>query len=155
MSLGEDGLRAVFAEETEEVFISLLEFDDAQTGTLIYATDSSVNVSYASNLYVAFPFELTLPPDDGESIPTTKIRLSNVSLDLMNLLRGMIDPPRVRVTIVMASDLTSVKADVNNLKLSGFSATTQTIDLSAAQPDYLIAAFPAHTYSRGNYRTLF
>ena len=89
-TLGEDGLRAIFAEETGEVFLALLEVMDPSLDEPIRAVNDTVDHVHQGKLYTAYPFELVLPDSDGETLPKTSISISNVSPALITVLRKMV-----------------------------------------------------------------
>lgn len=148
-------LREIFAEETGEVFLCLLEIDDPTLQDKIYAVNDTKDIISNFQKYTAFPFQVTLPTADGESLATLQFSISNVSVALIELVRKMQNPVTVRMKVVMASKPDDVKVDIKYMKLQSITADAQVISFTVMGPEFLSTAFPSHTYSRGAYRALY
>jgi len=153
--LSDQAIREIFAEETGEVFLTLLEIDDPSLNEVIYAVNNTVDVIHNFNVYKAFPFEITLPTSDGETLPVMRIRISNVSVALVELIRKMRDPITITIKVVMASSPNDIKIKVEHMRLRNASINMQTIEFSVMEPNFLSSSWPAHTYNQGQYRGVF
>jgi len=151
----ETTLREIFAEETGEVFLTLLEIDDPNLSEKIYAVNDTVDIVHNFQIYKAYPFELALPPSDGETLPSLRIRISNVSLSLITLVRNMTNAPIIRVKVIRAADPETAIVDVQRMRLKGVSADMQVLEFEVMSPDFLTSKFTGHTYNFGHYRGLF
>lgn len=154
-NLGENGLRAIFAEETGEVFLTLLKVSEPSLPEPLLAVNDTVDHTHNGELYTAYPFEPVLPNSDGETLPKTLVRISNVSPKLITILRKMASPVKVELKVVLASDIDVVKAEIKRLELKQITADVQVIDFTALSPVFLSAQWPAHGYSQDAYRALF
>jgi len=58
-------ITAVNSQTTTNVFLVLLEISHSAVSTF-YLVNNTENVVSGANTYIAFPFAVTLPPDDPE-----------------------------------------------------------------------------------------
>ncbi|MBW1803819.1 MAG: DUF1833 family protein, partial [Deltaproteobacteria bacterium] len=56
----------VNSQQVQDALLWILEFTDHNGATVLRAVNNLEDVTSNGNLYTAFPFELTLPPDDGQ-----------------------------------------------------------------------------------------
>lgn len=148
-------LREIFAEETGEIFLCLLEIDDPTLVDKIYAVNDTQDIISNYIKYTAFPFEVTLPISDGESAGILQFSISNVSVKLIELVRKMRDPVTVRMKVILASEPDDVKVDLRYMQLKSITADAQLLTFSVSGPAFLSDTFPSHTYSRSAYRALY
>lgn len=153
-TLDEHTLRSIYAEESGEVFLALLEIDTPSLSKALRAVNDSVDHTHQGNLYTAFPFDFVLPPSDGASLPKLSVRISNVSLKLIELIRLMEDPINIKLIIVLASDIDTVKVEIEHMTLRNVEANSQTITFSVMEPTFLSAAWVQHRYTAKEYRGL-
>lgn len=150
-----DELREIFAEETGEIFLCLLEIDDPTLVDKIYAVNDTQDIISNYIKYTAFPFQVTLPISDGASVGVLQFSISNVSVKLIELVRKMRDPVTVRLKVILASAPDEIKVDLRYMKLKSVTADEQLLTFSVSGPAFLSETFPSHTYSRSAYRALF
>lgn len=147
-------MRAIYSEESGEVFLALLEIATPSLDEPLRAVNDSVDHRHKGDLYTAFPFEFVLPPSDGVSLPKLAVRISNVSLKLIELIRMMEDPINIKLIIVLASDIDNVKIEVEHMTLRKVDANAQIITFSIMEPTFLSSAWVQHRYTAKAYRGL-
>lgn len=67
--------------------------------------------------YEAFPFEIVLPPDNGAAPASVKVKTVNVGAELMEILRATLDPPKVKLELVLSNDPDVVEKTIDFMVL--------------------------------------
>lgn len=108
--LSATALQAVMAQNTAEVFLSLLRIehpDLAEPVLLVY--DSQVLVR-SDGTYMPYPFQILLPEQSDTQVPTVTLTVDNASLEVNNQIRSLVGPPKVTFMVVLASSPEVVEA---------------------------------------------
>lgn len=154
-NLSERGLRSSYAEETGDVFLALLEIHEDTLQDPILVVNNTVSIMHGGDKYHPFPFELTLPANDGETLPAMQLTISNVSLKLIGLIRGMNAPATAKLTIVIAETPDVIEMQVQRMTVRRISADIQVIVFDILNDDFLSARWPADDYGQADYRGLY
>ena len=91
--------QAVNAQETSEAFLILITIDHPDLSQPIRVTSDAVDTTSRSNLFVAFPFELTLPADSEDRPPRASLRIDNVDRQIVQAIRDITSAPSVLMEI--------------------------------------------------------
>lgn len=146
---------ASFSQETDQVFLGLLEIDQAALPAPIRIVNNTENVTHNGNLYTAFPFEFTLPQDSDENMPAATISVDNVDRQIVEMIRSMTGPATVTVTVVLASSPDVIEAGpyVMTLRDTGYDAYQVTGRLDVE--DMLNEPYPADSFTPNTFPGLF
>lgn len=137
MRLSLDAQKAVFATETGDYPILLLTFShpdlaepirlstDPTTRSPSHTTDERVIYCTVSNghEYLYFPMEISLPGEDEEAPPETRLSVCNVGLEMVEPMRVLADSPTLTMALVLASNPDRIEGQVG-----GFTFTDVDID---------------------------
>lgn len=111
-------MRELFAQHSGAAMLACLTFDHPSMTTPARIVNNTENITFNGNTYSALPFELTLPDDIEDKIPSLEIRIDNVERTLVDLLRSVVDDlPAVTVDIVRVQGGT-VTREIGPLSLS-------------------------------------
>ena len=141
---------AVYQTSTSVAFLALLTITPppgAVALPTLYFVNNNEDLVSRGQRYTAFPFEFELPTDNGETQPKISVRAANSSLELIDAVRSLIDPPSVKIEIVASSAPDVVEKVVDFLVLTNvtYDALTITFDL---QPINILArSFPNTFYN--------
>lgn len=145
--------QAVYSQDTEEVFIILLEISHDDLDAPIRICNAGVDITSNGNQFVYYPFALNLPDDDADSVPQAQLTIDNVDLQQVEAIRSIQSPPSVRIMVVLASTPNTIEVDfsdfiINNIKYDAMTITgTLTIEDFYSEPvpgDYFVPSeFPA------------
>src|SRR5690606_32209757 len=86
MTLSPQLRRAINAQKTNEVFLTLLTLTHPDWIEPIPLVNNSTDIISRANVYRAFTFTFVLHQDDGEKVRDVTITFDNTTLDLMALL---------------------------------------------------------------------
>jgi hypothetical protein len=149
-------ITAVNKQTTTSIFLVLLEVYHPDIGTY-YFVNNTENVVAGANTYLAFPFSVTLPPDDPELQVRARLTLSNVTTELA-VLRS-IAGQRTRATfalkVIEASDPTTVLQSVSGLVAASVSYNADLMDIDLTIDNFLTEPFPSATFSPSTFPGIF
>jgi hypothetical protein len=148
-------IEAVVSQNTSEVFLFLLTLSHPDLETPIRVVNNTENISSNERLYTAFPFNLVLPQDDGESLPQVVISLSNVTLEFIDQIRGLTGALDVRLDVVLASSPNTIEMSIDGMKTSIINYDAQNIQATCQIEDVLNMSFPSEIYLPSNFPGLF
>lgn len=147
---------AVNSQTTSNVFLVLLEISHSDVPTF-YLVNNTENVVAGAITYLAYPFAVTLPPDDPELQIRARLTLSHVTseLNILRTLAGQRERPVFALKVVEASAPTVVLQSVSGLVAASvnYNADAMTIDLTI--DNFLTEAFPSATFSPANFPGIF
>ncbi|MEX2642887.1 MAG: DUF1833 family protein [Acetobacterales bacterium] len=103
---------AVYAQDTTEVFLTLLTIDHAELATPVRVVNNTENVTSRGETFHGAPFRLDLPDEDGESLPRVPLEIDNYELEdelgeavtIGEILESFIEPATATIEVVMASN---------------------------------------------------
>ena len=135
-------LAQMLAPQTGHSVIPLLKISHSSLTTPLYYAGDYKDVTYNSQVYTAFPFEIVLPDDTDETVPQVKLVIDNVGQDLVNLIRSAGDPPSIQLHFVDISPSNVVTLLIGPLDFSllGVSYTMSVIEMSLGYESDLLNA---------------
>ena len=155
MSYSPAFVQAVLQENTDHAFLFLLTLDHVDLAQPIRLVNNIENITSRGNLYSAFPFELILPQDDGETLPEVIISMSNVTLELVADIRTLQGALDVTLEIVLGDSPDYVEMAIVGMKTSSISYDAQRLQATCQVEDVLNLSFPQELYLPSNFPGLF
>jgi len=148
---------SIFATQTDVVWLYLLKLvmtgtpADGGPSTLRLVNNSEAIISkcedgITAQTYEPFPFELILPQDDADTLPSAKIRFANFADGLVQAIRGWITPPKVTLYVVTHNYPDVVEKELANLTLRNVSYDSLSINGSLEVNNILTRRFPKDRY---------
>ena len=143
---------ALFAAQTSEVFIMLVTIDHSTlaspirvtTDTMVDLGDNVWGVTSNGEDYIALPFELTWPNEDEDQSPVSKVKIDNISREIVTAIRSIDSPADFTVQIVTATDPDTVEA-----QLLGFQLKNVRYDAFIVEGDLTIEVFDQEPFPAG------
>ena len=124
------------------MFLFLLTLDHDDLASPIRVVNNVENITSNGNVYTAFPFELILPQDDGDTLPQVIISLSNVDLSLVDEIRGLTGALTVTLEIVLASSPNTIEMSIDGMKTISIQYDAQKIEATCQVEDTMNLIFP-------------
>lgn len=146
---------AIFAQETGECPLFLVEFDHTDWGSPIRIVNNTEDVVSGGNTYTAFPFELELPESAPDREARTTIRVCNVDRQIVALLDALATPPTATLSLVLASTPNTIELGPADFELVDYQYGTLVLEGTLAYEDVLNERIPADIFSPGDYPGLF
>jgi hypothetical protein len=148
-------VEAVVSQNTDEVFLFLLTLSHADLTTPIRVVNNTEDIVSNGNVYTAFPFNLVLPQDDGESLPQIVITLSNVTLEFIDEIRALNGALDVKLEVILASSPNTIEMSIDGMKTYTINYDAQNMQATCQIEDVLNMSFPSEIYLPSNFPGLF
>ena len=143
--------------ESEAVWLVLLTIDHATLTSPFHLVANTEDITSNGDLFTAYPFEVTLSPDDGTKLPEVQLTIDNVNRLLVETIRVMTSPPKVTLTVVLAAQPNVAEIEIKNMILRNVNYNAYSITGTLYADDILNARFPEGDISlstgyRGQFR---
>jgi len=148
-------IQASLAQQTDEVFLVLLEVDHPSLGTPIRFVNNNENITSNSNVYTAFPFEVTLPDDQESREPRAELRIDNISREIMDEVRSIQDPLTVTLSVILASSPNTIEWGPLEFLSQGVSYDATRITFSLIYSAFAEEPFPYLVFDQVNFPGMF
>lgn len=147
--------QAINAQNTEEVFIILIEISYGTPATYIRICSGGQNIISNYEEYVYYPFDLSLPSDEAENVPQAQLTIDNVDQSLIEAIRNLARAPGVRLMVVLASDPDTIEVDFADFVFTNISYDALTITGTISVENFMSEPFPGDTFVPSNFTALF
>lgn len=141
--------------QIEDAFFFLLTLTVG--GQTLRAVNNLEDVTSRGQVYTAFPFELTLPIDDGEKPQALTFTIMNVGEQLIKLIRGF-DPdemPQVKFELVLSSAPDVVEKTIDFLTVTSVDYDVEKVTFTLASSFIFARKTCTATYSQAEFPALF
>lgn len=142
-------------QQTGEAFLLLLEINHDDLDTPLRFVNNTEDVTSNSDVYTAFPFEISLPSDREDQLPTVTLAIDNIDRTLVSTIRDITSPPTASVSVIMASDPDTIEAGPYDFTIKDASYTAEVVTSSLAFEDILNEAFPGDSFTPNHFTSLF
>lgn len=142
---------AIFARETDEVFILLVTIDHADLSEPIRVSSDGADTLSRGETFVSFPFEITLPNDTEDAPPEATLKIDNIDRSIVQAIRSISSPPNVLIEIVLASEPNAVESVWNDFKLQNVDYDVLVVSGNLTQEDFSAEPYPAMTMDPANF----
>ena len=105
-SLTVTGLQGILSQTTDSVYLfaMVITHDDLVSPLYLIQNNVDLDVDIGTvETFTAFPFDLTLPSIEENSLPTAQIRIDNIDRTLVELIRTTTVKPDIALYIVRFS----------------------------------------------------
>jgi len=162
--LSSNAKEALNAQETDEVFIVLLELSHPDFDETIYLSsdptttllDGDYGTVSNGTDYLFFPFEISLPPQDETFLGKTVLRIDNVTRDIIReVIQIQGEPITVTVKIVLGSDPDSIEIEMPSLRMTNVSANATEMQADLYPRVIQDEQWPYDNFSRSDFPGLF
>ncbi len=139
--------QAIYGSETGEVFIILLTLTHPSLSAPIRISSDSVDTNSRGEVFVAYPFDLTLPDDEESRATRARLVIDNVDRQIIAALRGVTTAPVVLMEIVRAAEPDVVEAVFSDFRLTNVTYDSQQIEADLGIEDFTAEPYPAASFS--------
>ena len=148
---------AVNAQETAEVFLLLLEISHADIGppTSLYFVNNRTDIVSGANTYTGFPFQISLPADVDNTLPSVQLSIDNVDRSIIAEIRGLSGPPTITLKVVLADTPNVIEAGPFSFSLRRVDYDAFTITGTLLTEDILNEPYPGDSFTPQNFPGLF
>lgn len=148
-------LAQLFAQESNDPFLMLITLSHSTFASDIYLVNNTENVISNGRTFQAFPVNIRLPVDDGETAREISIEFDNVSLELIDEVRTVTNPIDLKIEMVLASNPDSIEISLEDLKLRSLSYNKQRISAKIYMDTFLNVELTSERYTPKNFPGIF
>lgn len=147
-------LAQLYGQVSSDPFLMLVTISHSSFETL-YLVNNTESIVSRGITFEAFPMEITLPGDDGESSREVRIDFDNVSLELISEFRKITTPADVKVEMLLASEPDIIQLSIEDLKLRNISYNKSRISARLFMDSFLNIELTSEKYNPSNFPGLF
>jgi hypothetical protein len=147
--------QAIYAQETNEVFVVLVEIDHADLASPIRVCSNDTDITSNGNVFTAYPFNIELPSDDEGDMPQARLTIDNVDQSLTASIRTIQSPPSVRIMVVLASAPDVLEVDMPDFVFSNITYDAFTISGTISIESFMNEPFPGDVFTPSQFPGLF
>lgn len=136
------------SSSSEIVFLALLTFTIPEVpGTPpLYVVNNTVDIVSRGIRYQAYPFNIILPEDEPDKLPTVRVDIDNVDREIMDWIRGFSMAPSMQLDVITNVNYDIVERSIGFLKLGAVDYDALTIRATLSIDNVLARRFPADTF---------
>lgn len=154
-SMSATATEAVLSQYTDQVFLWLLEIDHDTLVEPLRFVNSREDIVSNGNNHIAFPFEVTLPSEDGETISDVQLAISNVDRTIIETIRTITTEATITLSVILASSPDDMEAGPFTLALREVNYNAMTITGSLRWENLLNLSYPGYTFTPSGFPGLF
>lgn len=147
--------QAVYAQETAEEFVVLIAIAHPDLETSIRVNSSGKDTISNGETFFAYPFEVVLPDDVDDRPPRAKLRIDNISQEIVLAVRTISSAPFVTIQIVMVSSPNTIEAEFPDFLLSNITYDQLTVEGDLTLEEFIGEPYPARVFSPADFPGLF
>lgn len=148
-------LAQLFAQESNDPFLILVTLSHANFADDIRLVNNTVNITSRGNVFQAFPMNIRLPIDDGESARNFVIEFDNVSLTLIEEIRTNTTPIGVKIEMILASLPNAVQMSQEELIIQSVSYNKSKVVATIVLDNFLNTEMTSEKYTPSVFPGLF
>jgi len=160
-SMSPETIKALFSPDSDSTLISLLTITysntepsvrlaDNFTGRLTsLTTDDEVvyGVTSRNQEYIFLPFEVTLPQEQEDQVPSCTLTIYDVTQYLTEIIREQFEiVPRIKLELVLSKTPDTVEVSFDGLYVTSITYNENSVSLSIEMVDYSKEPFPQHRF---------
>lgn len=155
MSLSPELLAQLYCQDSDDPFLALITLSHSSFVSDIRLVNNQENVTSRGLVYTAFPVNIKLPADDGETSRSVSLDFDNVGLSLIGPIRTVTSPISVKIEYILASLPNAVQIEVGELKIQTISYNKSRISATLVVDNFLTAALTSEKYTPTNFPGIF
>lgn len=148
-------MQGALAQQTDEVYLILLEVDHPNLGAPLRFVNNDANVTSGGNVYTAFPFEVTMPDDKEGKEPQAEIKVDNVSRELIDEVRTLTSPPSMTLSVILLSSPNTIEWGPLDLETQGVTYDAYSITFNLGYSAFIAEPFPYRKFNSVDFPGMF
>lgn len=103
------------------------------------------------DMYIAFPFRVTLPKEKDRAVPTAQLEIDNVSREIGQIIRQISTPPSIDFEIVRIDNIDVTEVSYPTFKLRNVEYDALTVSGELTVEDMMREPYPQRSFSPSEY----
>jgi hypothetical protein len=146
---------ALYANETDQVFITLITIDHENLSPPIRVCNDAVDLVSRGETFVAMPFEDEKPGDDDSGVAAGSITIQNVSLEITQAIRSISTRPSVLIEMVRAAAPDVVEMSFPDMEIREVTWNSLTVTAPVGVENFLDEPYPKDSFTPGLFPGVF
>ena len=144
---------ALTAQETDQIPLVLLAINHSDLAAPIRVVNNGANITSNGVLFVAFPFEVTLPDDEESTLATVTLTIDNVDRTIVTAVRSMSNDELAtcEMDVILAATPNTVEAGPFNFSIKQISYDASKVTAEMAFEDILNEIYPKDDFNPNDY----
>lgn len=138
---------AINAQETGEVFLTLLVLTHASIALPMCFVNDLADVVSNGTTYKGFPFSIPFPEIGADALPTLSLTIDNVDQSVWTALKNINTPIDVTLAYILKSHPNTIEGGPLSLRMTVVEVTQTTITGTLSFEDLLNEPYPYETYT--------
>jgi hypothetical protein len=145
-NLSPEMMLQIFSQRSNDPFLTLLTLSHADFSSDIRLVNDVQDITSRDLEFIAFPFKLTLPKDDGEVSRDIQIEFDNVGLELIQPIRSVTTAIGVKLEMILASIPDEVQMSFEELTIQNISYSKRRISAKLFLDTFLNTEMTSEKY---------
>jgi len=154
-ALSANAVLSLNALQTGNAFWFLLSIHHEELDAPYLFVNNTTDVVAFGNLWIAYPFDITLAVDDGQTLPAVEVRFDNVDRELIDVIRGLTSAPTINLYLVLSNAPDTMEMSLTDMTLVDVSYDMQSISGRLVSGDLLNAPYPCDAYDPAQFPAIF
>ena len=116
-TLSPEATRAGHNQQTDKVWIVLLEITATGLASPIRVASDNQDVVHQGWTFIGYPFEVELPPENPDRPMIARIRIDNTERLIVDEVRNIAEPPTVSLKVVLADQPDIIEVEYAGMRL--------------------------------------
>lgn len=147
--------QSAYAADTADLWLVLVTIDHDDLAEPIRVVNNTEDVTSGGDLYVGFPFDVTLPDEREEAPSAARLSIDNVSREIAEAVRSVSSAPTVTLEVIRAAAPDTVEVSwpffsLRNVKWDAFKVSGDLV-----LEDFTSEPYPAAIFSPASWPGLF
>lgn len=162
-NLNSDTLSALYAQDTDKIFYTLLTIDPRTDGyepLYVYNSTETENgeprkIQHKGHEFIAYPFKINLPGEGIETSTEITLTIANIDRSITETIRTINKPMFITLEVVLSSDTETTEAGPWSMKLINVHGDSLTIEGTIISDRFLDEPFPKDKMDASNFPAMF
>lgn len=146
---------ALYAAQTDQVFLQLLEIDHASLEDPLRFVNNTESIVHGGNTYLPFPFRIDLPDEREDTITNARLTIDNVDRQIVIAVRQLATAPTLTWKLVLAASPDTVEAGPFDFVLRNVRYALYTVSGDLVYEDRLNLEIPKLKFTPEHFGGLF
>jgi len=142
-----DNVRGELWRPESDMPLVLAVITHADLADPIRVVNDRVNLVSNGETYIGFPFEPVVPDEREDAPPKARIRISNVSREIGQVIRQLTSAATITFSIVWPDTPDTIEIEYPPLLLRNVTYNAASIEGDLEAENLTLEPFPAHTFS--------
>lgn len=134
--------------------LALLTIEHPDISPAVHVVNALDDITSVGQEFTAYPFDLELPSSPEQGPPRARIRIDNISGEIVEALRAVASPPTVTLQLILQASPDTVESEHRDFRLTGVSWDAMSVEGDLTREDLMREPFPFLTFSPAEFKGL-